>query len=66
LGEVEKALDPLGNSRYSRSWIEHDTDLANLRDLPRFSVSRTRCPWLIEALIDHLLALYRSRLPCYS
>jgi TolB-like protein/Tfp pilus assembly protein PilF len=35
-GNVDKALDMLENSVYSRSWIEHDHDLDNLRGHPRF------------------------------
>jgi adenylate cyclase len=36
VGEAEKALDLLEKSIQSRSWIEHDSDLDNLRDHPRF------------------------------
>jgi adenylate cyclase len=36
VGNVDKALDLLENSVKSRSWIENDHDLDNLRDHPRF------------------------------
>ena len=38
VGDVDKALDMLENSVKSRSWIEHDQDLDNLRDHPRFQL----------------------------
>jgi adenylate cyclase len=36
LGEAEKALDLLEESVSSRSWIENDHDLDNIRDHPRY------------------------------
>lgn len=36
IGEVHKAIDLLEQSIVSRSWVEHDHDLDNLRDDPRF------------------------------
>lgn len=36
VGEVEQALDMLEKSVSSRSWIENDSDLDNLRDHPRY------------------------------
>jgi adenylate cyclase len=40
LGDVERALDALDRALVtgtgSRSWIEHDPDFANIRELPRF------------------------------
>lgn len=36
VGQLEKALDLLVKSIQSRTWIEHDHDLDNLRDHPRF------------------------------
>jgi adenylate cyclase len=36
LGEVDKALDLLTNSVSSRTWMENDHDLDNIRDDPRF------------------------------
>jgi tetratricopeptide (TPR) repeat protein len=38
VGDVDKALDLLENSVKSRSWIEHDHDLDNLRGHPRFQL----------------------------
>jgi adenylate cyclase len=38
VGDVDKALDLLEDSVKSRSWIEHDHDLDNLRDHPRFQL----------------------------
>jgi adenylate cyclase len=36
VGEVERAIDLLEESIVSRSWVEHDHDLDNLRDNRRF------------------------------
>jgi adenylate cyclase len=36
VGQLEKALDMLEESIPSRTWIEHDHDLDNLRGHPRF------------------------------
>ena len=40
MGDVERALDALDRAiatgAGSRSWIEHDPDLAKMRELPRF------------------------------
>ena len=36
MGDVDKALDLLENSVTSRSWMENDHDLDNIRDHSRF------------------------------
>ena len=40
MGDVERALDTLDRAMStgagSRSWIEHDPDFTNIRELPRF------------------------------
>jgi adenylate cyclase len=36
IGEIDKSLDLLENSITSRSWIENDSELDNIRDHPRY------------------------------
>ena len=36
VGDLDRALDLLENSVISRSWIENDSDMDDLRELPRF------------------------------
>ena len=43
-GEIETALDCLENSIQSRSWIENDPDLDELRDHPRYRALMASLP----------------------
>jgi adenylate cyclase len=41
-GDAERALDLLEQTRLNRGWVEHDPDLAALRDHPRFKAILAR------------------------
>ena len=41
-GDIECALDLLERTRLSRAWVEHDPDLAPLRESPRFKALLAR------------------------
>jgi adenylate cyclase len=48
-GEIEKSLDCLENCKLkignvNREWLEHDSDLDNVRDHPRFAGLLTTFP----------------------